>query len=85
MQLEWATTVCMRRQLVTVVGMAFSLFPLTSTSSSSSSLAILLKEEETHGAGSQKVIMRQVKKKITHNKNERGIYYDFKDSSKIHL
>lgn len=46
MQLEWATSVCMRLQFRMVVGTAFSLFPLRSTSSSSSSLAILLRNRE---------------------------------------
>lgn len=43
------------------------------------------KKEEAHRAGSPEIIVRPIKKKILRNKSERGIYYDFKDSSKIHL
>ena len=46
MELEWAMSVCIRRQFMMVVGTVFSMFPLRSTSSSSSSLAILLKMKE---------------------------------------
>lgn len=49
MQLEWAIAVCMRLQLMIVVGTAFSLFPLRSISSSSSSFAILLKKRKSKG------------------------------------
>lgn len=45
MELEWAISVCIRRQFMMVVGTVFSMFPLRSTSSSSSNLAILLKNE----------------------------------------
>ena len=43
--LEWAMSVCIRRQFMMVVGTVFSMFPLRSTSSSSSSLAILLTDK----------------------------------------
>lgn len=45
MALEWAMSVCIRRQFMMVVGTVFNMFPLRSTSSSSSNLAILLKNE----------------------------------------
>lgn len=45
MALEWAMSVCIRRQFIMVVGTVFSMLPLRSTSSSSSSLAILLKDQ----------------------------------------
>lgn len=45
MELEWAMSVCIRRQFMMVVGTVFSMFPLRSTSSNSSNLAILLKNK----------------------------------------
>lgn len=46
MQLEWAASVCKRWQLRMVVGTAFSLLPLRSSSSSCSSRASLLQQVE---------------------------------------
>lgn len=43
------------------------------------------KKDKIQGAGGQKIIIRQFKKKIIHNENKKGIYYESKDPLKIDL